>query len=117
MEQVIDKHHLIPLNITENTHWNRAHNTYSLVDLSLSHPAIFLDFQCKVIPDLHTSDHYPVLITIPNAPETTKPPRFNFRKADWAALKSDCLQHITPALFNDGQNDDGQNENFYYQIN
>ena len=105
MEQVIDKHHLIPLNITENTHWNRAHNTYSLVDLSLSHPAIFLDFQCKVIPDLHTSDHYPVLITIPNAPETTKPPRFNFRKADWAALKSDCLQHITPALFNDGDED------------
>ena len=106
MEAVIDKHHLLPLNITEKTHWNRAHNTYSLVDLSLSHPAIFLDFQCEVLPDLHTSDHYPVLIKMSNnTPETSKPPRFNFRKADWAALKSDCLRFINPALFEGEQED------------
>ena len=43
IESVIDKHHLIPLNTIDKTHWNRAHNTYSLVDLSLAHPAIFMD--------------------------------------------------------------------------
>ena len=91
MEEVIDKHHLLPLNITEKTHWNRAHQTYSLVDLSLSHPAIFMDFQYEVLSDLHTSDHYPIIITISNGDDEIKPPRFNFRKADWAALKSDCL--------------------------
>ena len=105
IETIIDKHHLLPLNITEKTHWNRAHNTYSLVDLSLSHPAIFLDFQYEVLPDLHTSDHYPILIKLSNAAETTKPPHFNFRKADWSALKSDCLQFITPALFEGGGDD------------
>ena len=105
MEQIIDKHHLLPLNITDKTHWNRAHNTYSLVDLSLSHPAIFMDFQYEVLPDLHSSDHYPIVIKISGGPDTTKPPRFNFRKADWAALKSDCLQHITPELFEVGDDD------------
>ena len=105
VEAVIDKHHLLPLNTTVKTHWNRAHNTYSLVDLSLSHPAIFLDFQCHVLPDLHTSDHYPIVIKIANAPETSKPPHFNFRKADWITFKSDCLQHLTPDLFEEGDDD------------
>ena len=105
MEKVIDKHHLLPLNITEKTHWNRAHQTYSLVDLSLSHPAIFMDFQIEVLSDLHTSDHYPIIIEISNGDDDIKPPRFNFRKADWAALKSDCLQHITPDLFEEGDED------------
>ena len=101
-EEVIDKHHLLPLNITQMTHWNRAHNTYSLIDLSLSHPAIFLDFQCEVLPDLHTSDHYPILIKLGNTAASTQPSRFNFKKANWSSLKADCLQYITPALFEGG---------------
>ena len=105
VEAVIDKHHLLPLNITEKTHWNRGHNTYSLVDLSLSHPAIYMDFQCEVLKDLHTSDHYPIVIKIANAPETAKPPHFNFRKADWAAFKTDCLLNITSDLFEEGDDD------------
>ena len=52
-----------------------------------------------MIPDLHTSDHYPILIKMSTAAEATKPARFNFRKADWAALKTDCIQNITPDLF------------------
>ena len=105
LETIIDKHNLIPLNTIDKTHWNRAHNTYSLVDLSLSHPAILMDFQCEVIQDLHTSDHFPILITIANASEGRRHPRFNFRKADWASIKSECVNQITPELFDDNCED------------
>ncbi len=41
IEPIIEKHHLIPINTQDDTFFSRAHNSYSLVDLTLAHPSIF----------------------------------------------------------------------------
>ena len=37
---------------------------YSVIDLSLCHPSIYLDFDWSVCDDLHGSDHFPNLMKL-----------------------------------------------------
>ena len=100
-EELLNRHSLVPLNTTAKTHWNRAHNTYSLVDHTLAHPAIAMDFRIKVLPDLHTSDHYPILLELGDSDAEKKVPHFNYKKADWQSLRSECRNTITPEHLSD----------------
>ena len=99
-EKVIDRYSLIPINVSDKTFWSRAHNTFSLVDLTLAHPSIFLDFQYEVLSDLHTSDHYPIILDLTqDSTEGEKIPHFNFKKANWTKFVQQCKERITPDLF------------------
>ena len=64
VEQVLDKYHLIPINITHDTFLSRAHGTYSLLDLTLAHPSIYMDFKYEVLSSSYSSDHYPVVLDL-----------------------------------------------------
>ena len=87
IEPVVDRHDLIPVNTTDKTFWSRVYDTFSLVDLTLAHPSVFLDFKYEVLPDLHTSDHYPIVLDITgDNDEGEKLPHWNFKKADCAGL-------------------------------
>ena len=83
-ERLISETDLCLLNDTENTHYSSQNNSYSLIDLSLSSADSFPDFTCHVLPDLHGSDHYPILVEKNSPPELGEPlNRFKTEKADW----------------------------------
>ena len=63
-EEVLHKFDVIPINISDYTFRSRAHNTYSLIDLTFAHASIFLDFTYEILPDSHTSDHYPIILDL-----------------------------------------------------
>ena len=60
-----------------------------------------MDFRIKVLPDLHTSDHYPILLELGDSDAEKKVPHFNYKKADWQSLRSECRNTITPEHLSD----------------
>ena len=98
----MEENYLVPLNITDLT-FDKPPFTPSLLDLSLSHPSIYLDFKNTVLPDKHGSDHRPILIEVneDEPPDIERTPKWNFKKADWAAFKNKCLHAINDELFDD----------------
>ena len=107
-EEVLNKYDVIPINISDKTFWSRAYNTYSLVDLSFAHASIFLDFSYEVLPDLHTSDHYPIILDLAgDSDEGEKIPHWNFKKADqlklWPEFIKQCREKLTPAMFDEDE--------------
>ena len=106
-EQVLDKHNLIPINTTHTTFLSRAHGTYSLVDLTLAHPSIYLDFKYKVLSSSYSSDHFPVILELTSDDdENERRPIFNINKANWAGFIRQCKEQITPEMFADSLLDD-----------
>ena len=87
------------LNSTVKTHINHKTHGLSLLDLSIVHPALYLDFECEVLHDPHGSDHYPIIVTFNGSLfEHDKRPRWNFKKADWNSFRPNLLKHIISAL-------------------
>ena len=52
------------INSEVKTHFNSFTGEWSLLDLSLVHPALFLDFEATVLSDCCGSDHCPTVITL-----------------------------------------------------
>ena len=106
LEQFMYKNDLSILNSNVKTHLNNSTKEFSLLDLSIIHPALYLDFDCEVESDPHGSDHFPVIVTFNGALlETDKRARWNFKRADWASFKVQCENEITSEIF-DPQEDD-----------
>ena len=62
IEEFMFKNDLGILNSDIMTHWDQAAKTWSLLDLSIVHPSLYLDFDSEIIFDLHGSDHSPIII-------------------------------------------------------
>ena len=100
VEKLIDRHNLILLNDSVHTRFDTYHQTSSLLDLSLSHPSIYMDVACEISSDKLGSDHHPIIITAHPVPERV--PKWNFKKAKWDAFQDQCITEITD-LFNDAE--------------
>jgi len=57
--------------------------SFSAIDLSITHPSLCSDFCWQTDPDLHGSDHCPIVIT-------TDIPSPSFSKPTWKLHKADC---------------------------
>ena len=79
------KSNLSLLNSGPPTYLHPATASFSAIDLSIAHPALYLDFCWQTDSDLHSSDHYPTVIT-------TETPSPSFAKPTWKLHKPDC-QH------------------------
>ena len=102
LEKLIDEYSLVPLNISENT-FNKVSFTPSLIDLTLCHPAVYLDFSYRIEKDQHHSDHHPIFITVHSDidPDADRIPKWNFKKADWSAFKRKCLEQINTEILDE----------------
>ena len=100
LEKFMFENDLALLNTDVKTRYNIINNTWSLIDLSIVHPALYLDFDSKVLPDPHGSDHHPIIISLNGELwETEKIPKWNFKRADWASFRTQCKNEITTDLF------------------
>ena len=94
LEEVLDDNDLGLLNTTCPTRGN------AVLDLTISHAELMLDFESRVLTNKHGSDHHPVLISLTGeVNETERMPRWNVKKADWPAFKDMSSTDITPDLF------------------
>lgn len=84
VESILLSHNICLLNRGQHTHFSTASGTTSAIDLSLCSPSLVSTAQWAVGMDLHSSDHFPVWIHLPNGtvPEPG-PSRWVLRKADW----------------------------------
>ena len=92
VEDFIDAHRLVTLNLNQPTHFNLSHNTESAIDLSLCSPCLATWFQWIVDTDIHDSDHYPISLhftfTVTGVPSFS--PRWKLDKADWVKFTEQC---------------------------
>ena len=90
----------MPHNQNSQTHLNPSSGSYSAIDLTLSDPSIFTDYNWWVYKDPCGSDHYPIIIiensTIKNSEPQIKLPRWNFKRENWDSYKKLCLTTLIP---------------------
>ncbi|KAL5013851.1 hypothetical protein ScPMuIL_008121 [Solemya velum] len=103
IDSLLERTDLVLLNDGEGTHIN---NNGLLSHLDLSFVSYELATKCswEVYQDSFGSDHFPIIITFfdsPTVDDTSKPPTFNFKKADWNLYSLLCLKNITNEIFND----------------
>ena len=79
------------LNTGEPTHYHIQTGTLSCIDLSLCSPDCLMDFSWRVVDDLHSSDHFPVIVTLADGPPEQRPSRWCLEKADWSKFKEKSL--------------------------
>ena len=101
IESFLDKNDLCLLNDYAPTYIHPATGSTSVIDLSLCHPSLFLDFSFKVGDDLCGSDHYPILLqTVDGLQEDGEHiPRFKLGRADWDKFQLLCTERIKPDFF------------------
>ena len=92
LEKIINNNNLCLHNWKVQTHLSSSSGTFSAIDLTLSDPATFIEYNWRVHEDSCGSDHFPIIIenTKPGKsdPQTvSKNPRWNFKKANWQAYK------------------------------
>ena len=96
LEKIINNNNLCLHNRKAQTHLSSSSGTFSAIDLTLSDPATFIEYNWRVHEDSCGSDHFPIIIE--NAkpgksdPQTvSKTPQWNFKKANWQAYKNYAL--------------------------
>lgn len=82
-ERLIRRLDLCLLNTGEPTHFSIAHGTYSSIDITLCSRALVPLLQWGVHDDLCNSDHFPIIVTLPNQRAIELPSRWLLRRADW----------------------------------
>ena len=99
IEEFMFKNDLGLLNSDIKTHWDEAAKSWSLLDLSIAHPSLYLDFDSEIVSDLHGSDHSPIILKLnTDLFEVDKRPRWNFKKANWGSFKIQCRNEINEEL-------------------
>ncbi len=70
-------------NSGEMTHFHSQTGLFTVIDLSLCSSTVLLDFNWKVLPDLHGSDHFLIILTSAEGEPRTRLPRWRIERADW----------------------------------
>jgi hypothetical protein len=94
-EYLIDNFQLCLLNNRSRTYLHPATGTFSCIDLSIVHSAIYLDFDWKVLDDLYGSDPYQLLLTSNDSIPDERRQFFKFKKADWETFTRLCYIDLT----------------------
>ena len=86
VEDFLLKSNLSLLNSCSLTYLHPATASFSAIDLSIAHPALYLDFCWQIDSDLHGSDHYPIVITTDTPSPSFAKPTWKLHNTDWATF-------------------------------
>ncbi len=87
LASVVEDWDLCVLNTGDPTHFHIQTGTLTAIDLTMTSPDCFLDFNWNVLNDLRGSDHYPILIKSVGGPPAPRCPRWCLGRADWPLFK------------------------------
>ena len=88
VEEILLERPVSLLNDGTPTHFNKATGTTSIIDLSFCSSNCIIDFQYSVVDSLHSSDHYPIMISSLARTALERPAQYNVKKADWGLFES-----------------------------
>lgn len=90
IEKVIEDHQLNLLNSGVPTHFSFGYKTTSAIDLTLVSPILDIYFDWNIDDDLHSSDHYPIIITVSNDQmKKDRKRKWIIKKANWEMYKEE----------------------------
>lgn len=89
IENFIDFANLLLLNTGDPTFLSSTFGSLSALDLSLCSATLYSSIDWTILPDLYSSDHFPILIKFNNInPSIRVNPRWLIDKADWSLFAS-----------------------------
>lgn len=95
IENILDRHDLIPLNNDSPTHLCTRTGTLSNIDVTTCSPDILTRLKWRVKTDPLNSDHFPIYIQIDGPPEPFQiPVRFNTKKANWTKYTQFIIDNL-----------------------
>ena len=77
-----------------NTYLHPATGTYTVLDITISDPNLFLDYDWKVHDDTYRSDHFSILLQNKMNKLNKRTPSWNLKKANWDEFKTSCLTEL-----------------------
>ena len=92
MLSLIDSLDLTILNTGKPTHFHVQTGSFSCIDLSVTSPNAFIDFDWDVSDDLYGSDHFPIILTTGDSIPLPRAPRWCSDQANWLLFQE--LSHI-----------------------
>ena len=87
VEEFLVDNNLCLFNDDTPTYLHPATGSLTSIDLTLSSPNIFLDFNWQVEEEQWGSDHYPVILHNQFYSPEVRQPRWQFHKANWPVSK------------------------------
>ena len=96
IENFMNTNHLCLLNNESPTYLHPATGTHSVIDLTLSNPTIYLDYNWKTSLDNCRSDHYPIILERLEPEPEEKIPCWNLQKAKQEHFKRLCHVILNP---------------------
>nr|XP_053628335.1 uncharacterized protein LOC128685745 [Cherax quadricarinatus]XP_053628336.1 uncharacterized protein LOC128685745 [Cherax quadricarinatus]XP_053628337.1 uncharacterized protein LOC128685745 [Cherax quadricarinatus]XP_053628338.1 uncharacterized protein LOC128685745 [Cherax quadricarinatus]XP_053628340.1 uncharacterized protein LOC128685745 [Cherax quadricarinatus]XP_053628341.1 uncharacterized protein LOC128685745 [Cherax quadricarinatus] len=101
LETLLTSYPLHVLNTGAPTHFDSHTQSLSCTDLSICYSPIALDFMWSVLPDLHDSDHFPILLTSATYTQPFRNLRWQFARADWelySRLTTCCKDPLSSSI-------------------
>ena len=86
LEKVTNTNNLCILNNKPNTYRNPFTGSYTVIDLSLCDPVIYIDPEWKVHDDLCSSDHFPIILESLQPVHENRLPHWKIKKSKLASL-------------------------------
>jgi len=94
IENFISRHDLCLYNTKSPTYLHPGTGTYTCIDLTICSPPLLLDYDWKVADDLHSSDHFPIILENVNSTIDDAIPQWNLKKADWNTFETLCKTRL-----------------------
>lgn len=104
IEDFLNDHTLCLFNDGSPTYLHPGHGTFSAIDLSICDPALFLEFEWRVLEDTHGSDHFPIVLQNVEGTREVGQLRWKLHKADWTSFEKHCLETITMSHYRNCNN-------------
>ena len=89
MESFLNDSETVLLNDGSPTYLNTGTGNFSSIDLSISSPALAVQFSFHVLDDQYGSDHFPIVLrTGVSRVRHFRPPRWRLKDANWELFRS-----------------------------
>ncbi|GBM15618.1 hypothetical protein AVEN_57348-1, partial [Araneus ventricosus] len=109
IEKLLHDHNLCLLNTHEITHFHTPTRTFHSIDLAICSPSLLPFFCLQTDPDLHNSDHFPIILTDNRHSHLqTVFSRFKYDLANWTKFTSTAC--ITKTMVCDNPIDTAVNQ-------
>jgi len=107
IEKILENENIVILNDTSPTHINLANETVSCINLTMCTSSLVQRLKWKVLPDIYSSDHLPILINYMSRIGDTnmnKNRRWNLKTPNWTLLSDIIGEEIIKIQHNDQSN-------------
>ena len=102
VEDFLIDNDLFLFNDLSPTYLHPATGTFTAIDLSICSPSVALDFSWRVLGDSHGSDHFPIVLCSSEPSVSSRPPRWQLRKANWEEFQRLCNERLSLSVFDGG---------------